>query len=137
MYCYRSAFGTATPQKLFSALQKEVTGQDIDIPAFLGSYTTQAGYPVINVDVQANRRDVRITQRRFLLRNKEHDDTSKWEVPLNYATTFENSNFQSTKNHFLLPSKSNALEINFLEKIDWIVFNVQQTGAFINIISLT
>lgn len=101
---------------------------EVDIGAVLGSYTTQSGYPVINVEVQENRRDVRITQRRFLLRNRDHSDETKWEVPLTYATSFENRNFQSTKNTFLLHSKAAALDINLLEKIDWIVFNVQQTG---------
>lgn len=103
---------------------------EVDIAAVLGSYTTQSGYPVINVEVQENRRDVRITQRRFLLHNKDHSDESKWEVPLSYATSFENREFQSTKNTFLLQSKVPALDINLLEKIDWIVFNVQQTGEF-------
>lgn len=132
---FRSQFSTATPEKLYSAFQKQATG-DIDIAAVLGSFTTQSGYPVINVDVQANRRDVRITQRLFLLQNKDHNNNTKWEVPLSYATKFDNQNFQSTKNQFLLTSKSNALEINFLEQIDWIVFNVQQTGKFRTILFL-
>lgn len=114
------------PEKLFSAFQKQAP--NVDIAAVLGAYTTLPGYPVINIDVQSNRRDVHITQRRFLLRDKDHKDESKWDVPLSYATTIENQNFSSTKNQFLLPSKSKVLEINFLEKIDWIVFNVQQTG---------
>lgn len=128
--CFRSAFSTVTPEKLFSALQKQTPHMEVDIAAVLGSFTTQSGYPVINVEVQENRRDIRITQRRFLLRNKDHSDETKWEVPLTYATSFENQKFQSTKHTFLLQSKVTALDINLLEKIDWIVFNVQQTGEF-------
>lgn len=123
-----SALSTATPEKLFSALQKQASSLDIDIAALLTTYTTHAGYPVIDVEVQPNRRDIRITQRRFLLHDKDHNDNSKWTVPLSYATPFENSDFRNTKNQFLLRSTSPALEVNLLEKIDWIVFNVQQTG---------
>lgn len=115
---------------MFSALQRQAIGIDVDIAALLGPYTEQSGYPVINIDVQANRRDIRITQRRFLLRNKDHTDERKWEVPLNFATAFENQDFKSTKHQFLLSSKAIAPEINLRKKIDWIVFNVQQTGEF-------
>lgn len=116
------------PEKLYSALQRHANA-DIDVAAVMGSWATQSGYPVITVNVQDNRKDVHITQRRFLLRNENHTDETKWEVPLNYATSEENANFQNTQKLFMLPRKyGGALKLNLQYEIDWIIFNVQQTG---------
>lgn len=49
-------------------------------------------------------------------------------MPLSFATPFENVDFEKTKNQFLLSSQTNVLEVNLQHEIDWIVFNVQQTG---------
>lgn len=118
------------PEKLYSALQKQ-TGDNFNIATILDTWTTQSGYPVVTVDVQADRKTLHIHQKRFLLQNKNHNDDTQWEIPLNYATQADNSNFNSTHPLFILSRKSGSnsvLTVELKYEVEWIVFNVQQTG---------
>lgn len=95
----------------------------------MDTWTSQSGYPVVTVDVHANRTQLVISQKRFLLHNKNHTDNTRWNIPLNYATTVHNSNFNSTKTSFMLSQRAGAtITIDMKPEVDWIVFNVQQTG---------
>lgn len=96
----------------------------------MDGWTSQAGYPVVTVDVAENRTDMHISQKRFLLKNMNHTDTTKWDIPLNYATSRDE--FQNTTKQFWLRKNDAAKVITaqLNNKTDWIVFNVQQTGFY-------
>lgn len=96
----------------------------------MNTWTTQSGYPVVTVNVSENRMQLSITQKRFLLRDKNHNDQTKWEIPINYADS-NNSNFLNTNTFFVLSRNQNANDLLVVElqtEIDWIIFNIQQTG---------
>lgn len=120
-----SALKTVTPAALYAAFQNEV-GIDYNITEIMGGWVSQAGYPILNVNVANDRKHIVVTQKRFLQNNPNHQDKTLWNVPLTYATSKENSNFTVTKPITLLSNHS--LEINLKEPVDWIIFNVQQTG---------
>lgn len=122
-----SAFKTSVPEKLYSALQDELN-DDTDIGRLMNTWVTQVGYPVIEINVQSNRQDIYITQKRFLLNDANHSDKSTWEIPLNYATSLENEGFSQTTTKFLLSTSDKLINDTFDKPIDWIIFNVQQTG---------
>lgn len=110
---------------MYAAFQKEIDN-DIDIANIMSTWVVQAGYPVVNVNVQSNRKEISVTQKRFLLANPDRDDKQIWEVPLTYATSLENNDFNNTKSTLIL--SKGQLSIEFEKEIEWIVFNVQQTG---------
>lgn len=113
------------PETLYAAFQSEV-GNDYNVTEVMGSWVSQPGYPIINVKVSNDRKNIAVTQKRFLENNPNHQDKTLWNVPLTYASSKENGNFSDTKPIALLSNHS--LEINLREPVDWIVFNVQQTG---------
>lgn len=130
---FHSAFKTSTPEKLYSSLQR-YAGDRLDIAAIMDTWTRQAGYPLITVQVHADRQNVSISQRRFLLKNKDHNDQTKWDIPLNTATSWDNANFERTSNQFIFSKRLNkSLEIELINKTDWIIFNVQQTGKHLSV----
>lgn len=53
---------------------------------------------------------------------------SRWDIPINYAWTKGNDKFTETSISALLPSDKNELVVDFAGPVDWIIFNVKQTG---------
>lgn len=116
---------TVTPEALYAAFQNEA-GNDYNITDVMGGWISQAGYPILNVNIANDRKHIIVTQKRFIQNNPNHQDKTLWNVPLTYASSKENSNFTDTKPITLLSNYS--MEINLSEPVDWIIFNVQQTG---------
>lgn len=128
LFFFPSAYKTSTPEKLYTAFQRQSSDR-FDIAAIMDTWTSQAGYPLITVQVHADRQNVSISQRRFLLKNKDHSDETTWDVPINWATSWDNANFNRTSSQFILSKRLNKpLEVELLSKTDWIICNVQQTG---------
>lgn len=123
----RSALQTAVPETLFLEFQKEV-GDKLDIADVMGSWVYQPGYPLITVKVASDRKSATISQKRFLRNNVTHDDKTLWKVPITFASDKQNTNFSRTVPIGFLSTES--MQIDFEESIDWIVFNVQQTGKY-------
>lgn len=122
-----SAFRTTTPEKLYSVLRR-FADDKIDVSAMMDSWTRQSGYPLVTVNVHADRRNVSISQKRFFLKDKGNS-TTKWDIPLNWATAWDNANFTRTNPQFILSkSADKPLELQLINKTEWIIFNVQQTG---------
>lgn len=112
-------------QNLYAAFQAEA-GNDYNVTAIMDGWLTQRGYPVVDVKVAKDRKRIAVTQKRFLTSNPNHHDKTVWNVPLTYASNKENTQFSNTKPTAILSNSS--MEIVLSEPIDWIVFNVQETG---------
>ena len=113
------------PKKLFAAFQKEV-GDNFNVAEILSGWISQSGYPILNINVTIDRQYVMITQKRFLQKNPNHQDKTVWKVPITYANNHENTDFMNTKPLNMLSDK--CLKIKLKRPIDWIIFNVQQSG---------
>lgn len=123
-----SQLKTATPDKLFNALQLFTKH---NLTEMLEPWTTQPGYPLITVNVDENRRKMKISQRRFFFNKTNHNDDLTWNVPLNYATANENSDFSNTTFSFIFKRHQiDGLDLEMNDTIDWIVFNVQEIGFY-------
>jgi aminopeptidase N len=92
-------------------------------------WTTQAGYPYLTVNVSGV--DVTFTQRRFLLKDKDHTDTTTWPIPLTFAT--KASDFENTTPQHIYykedgPVKS--LVLTSRPEESYFIVNNQQTGYY-------
>ena len=114
------------PEDLYAAFQNEVQPSELNVSEFLTPWVIQPGYPVVNVNVQTDRRTIELTQRKFLLNNAKHNDKTLWNIPISYASDKHNKNFNETKSTVHLTGEK--LEIKLNDEIEWIVFNVQQTS---------
>lgn len=118
-----SALQTGIPEKLYAAFQKEV-GIDFNVTELMSDWILQPGYPVLNVNVTNDH--IVLSQKRFLQNNPNHQDKTLWKIPITYASNYENMGFISTKPVIVLSEKN--LKIDLKKPIDWIIFNVQQSG---------
>lgn len=101
----------------------------LDVSAFLNSWTTQAGYPVVTVTRGEDKKVLTISQKRFLLKNPSHNDQTRWEIKLNYATKQQN-NFGVTQSSRSILQNQTSITLTLPSEADWIIFNIQQTGKF-------
>lgn len=125
-----SALSTAVPETLYAAFQDEVQDK-LNVTEFMSGWIAQPGYPVLNVNVSSDRKTVVISQRKFLQNNADHEDKTLWHIPITYASDKKNIEFNETKAKTFIGVDS--LKIVLVEDIEWIVFNVQQTGWCINV----
>lgn len=88
------------------------------------SWIEQVGYPVVDVTLEDDQKTFKLKQRQFLLKEPNHNKTSFWHIPITYATSKED--FSKTQKQYIL--SSDTLQINLGKEVDWIIFNVQQTG---------
>lgn len=66
-------------------------------------------------------------QERFILNNNSHGDTSKWYVPINFATA-DNVDFSDTSATYWL-SNSSDLTLNLtIDADDWLIVNKEAAG---------
>lgn len=122
-----SAYSTATPQKLYDALQPNVAENTLQVSEFLNTWTNQAGYPVVTITRGEDKRVLTISQKRFLLKNSNHTDQTRWEIKLNYATS-QQKNFQATHSTYSLNRNQTSSTLTLTNDVDWFIFNIQQTG---------
>lgn len=114
---------TGRPEKLYAAFQKEV-GNRFNVTEMMSGWILQPGYPVLNVNATSDR--IVITQKRFLQHHPNHQDKSLWKIPITYASKHANTDFVDTKPVIVLSDKSLIIDVK--KPIDWIIFNVQQSG---------
>lgn len=81
---------------------------------------------MLDVHLASDRKHILIRQKRFLESNPNHEDETQYSVPLTWASNNENSDFSYTKPMAMLVNSS--VQFGLDKPIDWIVFNVQQTG---------
>ncbi len=122
-----SAYQTSTPEKLYSALQPNVAESTLQVAEFLNTWTTQAGYPVVTVNRGEDKKVLTISQKRFLLKNANHTDATRWEIKFNYATS-QQKNFQATQSTVSMNRNQTSLTLTLPSEVDWVIFNIQQTG---------
>lgn len=119
-----SEYLTVTPEKLYLELQKQAS-TNINIASMMNTWTTQAGYPVVTIARQSNVTYL-ISQERFLLQNRNHNDSSLWEIPLSYA--LPNDGFTNINERFTLQKNERSKLVQMTTDTEWTIFNVQQTG---------
>ncbi|XP_026755770.2 aminopeptidase N-like [Galleria mellonella] len=123
------------PGDLFAALQEALNESNHSIPytvaAVLDRWTTQGGFPVINVRRSAPAANsLSLDQERFLL-DRSQWSNERWHVPLNWVLSTD-VDFSDTRPQQWYPVTSSHLSINIpgLSKAEWYIINKQQTGYY-------
>nr|CAD7567452.1 unnamed protein product [Timema californicum] len=129
---------SADANDLFTALGDQFT-EDVgpnllDFQTIMETWTLQMGYPVLGVIRDYDSGTVTVTQERFLIRpatggTDTHD--YKWWIPLTYTTKSE-LDFVSTETRAWLNVTDTRATLTGLNvnRTDWVVFNIQETGFY-------
>lgn len=121
-YLDENYFGVGDPQKLFTALQSSYGDISVlNVESVMGSWTTQAGYPILHVDVNGSK--LKFTQKRYLTGSGEI-----YAIPLTYATK-SNPDFDAKTARYWMRQKEEEIDLG-LNETDWIIFNNKQVGYY-------
>ncbi|GAB1862314.1 Aminopeptidase N [Camponotus japonicus] len=125
--------GLGHPDALWEAIEnrthlQQLITQSITVKTIMDTWTTQAGYPVVSVNID-DKGVLHITQQRFLLRNLNKTSTNvTWWVPLTWATQTE-PNFNNTLAKVWLSTEKDTIDLKIDPK-EWVIFNVQSSGFY-------
>lgn len=119
--------GLGHPDALWEAIENRThLQQSAAVKTIMDTWTTQAGYPVVSVNID-DKGVLHITQQRFLLRNLNKTSTNvTWWVPLTWVTQTE-PNFNNTLAKVWLSTEKDAIDLKIDPK-EWVIFNVQSSG---------
>ncbi|XP_059049749.1 aminopeptidase N-like [Achroia grisella] len=134
-YIKDNARKAAVPQDLFTALQEVVNESNYTIPfsitEILTRWTTQGGFPVMNVRRSAPlANSLTLDQERFLL-DRSQQSNDRWHVPINWVLS-DDPDFSDTAPQSWYPATSSSLSIDIpgLSQVNWYIINKQQTGYY-------
>lgn len=128
-YLKANEYGTSTPTKLFKAFTDEWKPQEVVFLNLLNDWTTQVGYPVVTLKLGEDKKTLKITQNRFLLRKESEKAEIYWNIPFTY-TTNDKPDFTKTEPELYLPKNKNEYKYILAKPTEWIIGNIQQTGYY-------
>ncbi|XP_012262215.2 aminopeptidase N-like [Athalia rosae] len=138
-YLEKMAFGAATPDDLWEALELEKTENGSSLHPFfkvktiMDTWTTQKGYPLVTVIRNYTTATQEITQERFLLKGRGSSNDTKsyrWWIPLTYATQDRLNWFDDPTPVDWMRAQDESVFISGFSPLSWIIFNVQQAGFY-------
>ncbi|XP_053690823.1 aminopeptidase N-like [Sabethes cyaneus] len=131
-YLLSRALAAATPDDLYTGLQEGLSDELSALPEgstvkeTMESWTTAAGYPVLNVRRNYQNQDVVISQERFYA-DKVLPGDHVWYIPYNFAHE-ANGDFELNSFDWLT-TRAARLTID-VEPEQWLLFNRQQFGFY-------
>jgi aminopeptidase N len=94
------------------------------------SWELQKGFPLLTARYNASTMQFHLTQQRYFADQTMRDDAaSSWMIPLNVATSKEQSFDNTTVSHFFEKGSSEKV-IQLQDAPGWFVFNKQQLGYY-------
>lgn len=97
------------------------------IKQVMDSWTTEKGYPVLNVRRSYDTGDVIISQERFIS-DRKVPNTNVWMLPYNYVNQSV-ADFHDTNTYSWLTTKAARISTDVPDHL-WIIFNIQQVGFY-------
>ncbi|XP_069962085.1 membrane alanyl aminopeptidase-like [Bactrocera oleae] len=94
------------------------------------SFTQQVGYPLITVELSADKKSFTVKQERFLLKDRDTANTELlYTVPISY-TTSDAKDFINTTPKFYLEASKTPVTFDLTNSIEWIILNIQESGYY-------
>lgn len=100
--------------------------EDVTVPIAMSTWENQGGFPVVVVERDYERGSAIFGQERFLLVGEDSDST-KWVIPINYASA-SNFDFSDSRATNWIPTSSEIYLNLGLKREDWFLVNKQAAG---------
>lgn len=132
-YLRKFEYGNAVQDDLweamtFNAHKDNVLDDRFTVKDIMDSWTVDsAGFPVVTVRREGSK--VIISQQRFFLPQTNLSDTTKWFIPISYATTRRQPNTEIPD--YWLPNNESELELSdVVSENEYIYLNLNRTGYY-------
>lgn len=104
-----------------------VLNQTMTVKQIMDPWTLQPGFPVVTLKRVGN--NVEITQERFMLPNKLSNETTKWNIPISFATS-SRVPFNEIPEYWLEDSDDSLIIENVATEKEYIYLNINRTGYY-------
>lgn len=132
LYLKRHMYSNANTADLWAAIgtAAKEAGQEIDVPEVMSGWTTQVGYPLLDVTEDKASRTISITQQRFLS-DGSSDPDKRWKILVN-GSTETNSPDRDIQMWGWVGNEQNAmLTLNYDFAVDgWMHLNLKSQGFY-------
>ncbi|MFL2665500.1 MAG: M1 family metallopeptidase [Dehalococcoidia bacterium] len=91
----------------------------------MNSWIFQKGYPLVSVDFGKNKKEIIISQNKFLFSKDSKNDTTNWFIPINIKYSMNGKIYDEK---ILLEKQSRSFHLN--GEVEWIFFNANSNGFF-------
>lgn len=115
-----SDYGTATPAQFFEILEKQTPNQNIT--EIFSSYNSQAGFPLIHATREGN--TVTLSQQRFLITSKDHEDKSRWNLRITWAEKAGDYEAPGRRLKYF-PATEDTIQITLANDTEFYVLNLK------------
>lgn len=106
----------------------------IDVPTVMFSWTSQAGFPLVEVnrhyESAIGSQTVTLSQERYFSDTTNSPNNITFWIPISYATSRDPSFDDSTPNLWFPPTRNINLTIPSLTATDWLILNKQGSGYY-------
>ena len=132
-YLRKFQYGNAVQDDLWEAMtvnahKDNVLDARYSVKEIMDSWTVDsAGYPVVSVE--RNGSSVIISQQRYFLPHLNPNDTTKWFIPISFATSRRQPNDEVPELWLSNKEKYTVLE-NVVSEDEWIYLNLNRTGYY-------
>lgn len=107
---------------------------EIDVPTVMFSWTSQAGFPLIevnrNYDSEIEASTVTLSQERYFSDTSNSPNNITFWIPINYATSLDPGFDDTTPDLWYPPTRDISFTIPSLTASDWLLLNKQGSGYF-------
>lgn len=143
LYLNDRAFSIASEEDVFRfmaiAVEEDNSApDDIDVSTVMFSWTSQAGFPLIEVtrtyDSEIGARTVRLSQERYFSDQSNSPNNITFWIPVNYATAGNPSSDDTTPDLWFPPTRDFDFTIPTLTASDWLLLNKQASGSKFSVI---
>lgn len=139
IYLNDRAFSIASEEDVFRAMEiaedeDNSVPDDIDVPTVMFSWTSQAGFPLIEVTRDYSSvigsRTVSLSQERYFSDQSNSPNNITFWIPINYATSSDPSSNDTRPDLWYPPTRDFSFTIPSLTGSDWLLLNKQASGYF-------
>lgn len=139
IYLNDRAFSIASEEDVFRAMELAVAEDnavpdDIDVPTVMFSWTSQAGFPIVEVtrDYESviGSRTVHLSQERYFTDQSLSPNNITFWIPINYATSCDPSADDTTPDLWYPPTRDINITIPSLTANHWLLLNKQASGYY-------
>jgi len=121
-YLKKFSYKNTDTDDLWNSIENETNHP---VNQIMNSWIFQKGYPLISVEYGKNKKEIKISQNKFLFSKNSLKDDTKWFVPINIKYSVNNKVFEEK---ILLDKQTIKFELK--DEVEWIFFNANSNGFF-------
>ena len=121
-YLKKFSYNNTDTDDLWNAIENETNHP---VNQIMNSWIFQKGYPLISVEYGKNKKEIMISQNKFLFSKTSKKDDANWFVPINIKYSINSKVFEEK---ILLDRQT--IKFDLEDGVDWIFFNANSNGFF-------